>query len=57
MYEHIECIKLTMNSFKIDHKSVFPLHLQVEDILRKLIEQPEYQNGKMLPNEVHIAKH
>jgi GntR family transcriptional regulator len=25
-------------------------------MLRRLIEQPEYQNGKMLPNEVHIAK-
>jgi GntR family transcriptional regulator len=45
-----------MDSFVIDHKSVLPLHLQVEEILRKLIEQPEYQNGKMLPNEVHIAK-
>ena len=45
-----------MESFVIDHKSVLPLHLQVEEILRKLIEQPEYQNGKMLPNEVHIAK-
>ncbi|MBS1745896.1 MAG: GntR family transcriptional regulator [Bacteroidetes bacterium] len=40
----------------IDHKSVLPLHLQVEGMLRKLIEQPEYQNGKLLPNEVHIAK-
>ena len=25
-------------------------------MLRKLIEQPEYQNGKLLPNEVLIAK-
>jgi len=43
-------------AFVIDHNSVLPLHLQVEDILRKLIEKPEYQNGKLLPNEVHIAK-
>ncbi len=45
-----------MESFAIDHKSVLPLHLQVEEMLRKLIEQPEYQNGKLLPNEVHIAR-
>ena len=45
-----------MESFAIDHKSVLPLHLQVEEMLRKLIAQPEYQKGKLLPNEVHIAK-
>jgi len=45
-----------MDSLVIDHKSVLPLHLQVEEMLRKLIEQPEYQNGKLLPNEVHIAR-
>ncbi len=45
-----------MEPFSIDHKSVLPLHLQVEEMLRKLIEQPEYQNGKLLPNEVHIAR-
>ncbi|TKK71862.1 GntR family transcriptional regulator [Ilyomonas limi] len=43
-------------AFVIDHRSALPLHLQVEEILRKLIEQPEYQNGKLLPNEVHIAQ-
>ncbi len=45
-----------MESFAIDHKSILPLHLQVEEMFRKLIEQPEYQNGKLLPNEVHIAQ-
>src|SRR6478736_10486923 len=45
-----------IESFAIDHKSVLPLHLQVEEMLRKLIAQPEYQNGKLLPNEVHIAQ-
>lgn len=44
-----------MESFIVDHKSPLPLHVQVETILRNLIELPEYQNGKMLPNEVHIA--
>ena len=45
-----------MEPFIIDHKSILPLHLQVEEILRRLIKQPEYQNGKLLPNEVLIAK-
>lgn len=40
----------------IDHSSALPLHVQVEQMLRKLIEQPEYQNGKLLPNEVSIGK-
>ena len=44
-----------MESFTVDHKSPLPLHVQVETILRNLIELPEYQNGKMLPNEVHMA--
>jgi len=42
--------------FAIDHTSSLPLHIQVEEMLRKLIDQPEYQNGKLLPNEIHIAK-
>ncbi len=45
-----------MESFIVNHKSPLPLHVQVETILRTLIELPEYQNGKMFPNEVHIAK-
>ena len=45
-----------MADFTIDHESTVPLHSQVEDLLRKLIAYPEYQNGKLLPNEVNIAK-
>ena len=45
-----------MESFVINHKSPLPLHVQVETMLRNLIELPEYQDGKMFPNEVHIAK-
>lgn len=45
-----------MDILEIDHKSALPLHTQVEDLLRKLIEKPEYQNGKLLPNEINIAK-
>jgi GntR family transcriptional regulator len=45
-----------MTMLRIDHESSVPLHSQVEDLLRRLIETPEYQNGKLLPNEVDIAK-
>jgi len=45
-----------MARFSIDHESAVPLHSQVEELLRKLIENPEYQQGKLLPNEVDIAK-
>lgn len=40
----------------IDHSSPVPLHYQVEELLRKLIEAPEYKEGKLLPNEVDMAK-
>ncbi|CAN5606820.1 GntR family transcriptional regulator [soil metagenome] len=43
-------------NFKIDHDSQVPLHLQVENLLRNLIEQPAYRNGKLLPKEVELAK-
>lgn len=42
--------------FKIDHKSGIPLHLQVEKLLRELIKIKEYQEGKLLPKEVELAK-
>lgn len=40
----------------IDHKSPIPLHIQTETLLRKLIESPEYQNGKLLPIEVDLSR-
>ena len=40
---------------QIDHKSPIPLHAQVEDLLRELIKEEEYQNGKTLPSEVEIS--
>ncbi|WP_297088796.1 GntR family transcriptional regulator [uncultured Draconibacterium sp.] len=43
-------------TFEIDHHSKIPLHFQVEELLRKLIEQPQYQNGEFLPPEVEMAK-
>ncbi|MCR8556260.1 GntR family transcriptional regulator [Mucilaginibacter sp. BJC16-A38] len=41
--------------YSIDHKSPIPLHAQAETILRNLIADEEYQNGKVLPNEVDLA--
>ncbi|RPI71737.1 MAG: GntR family transcriptional regulator [Ignavibacteriales bacterium] len=42
---------------KINHKSSEPLHVQVEKLLRGLINNPEYNgNGKFLPKEVDLAK-
>lgn len=41
---------------KIDHSSPVPLHYQVEELLRKIIELPEYKNGGFLPKEVELAK-
>lgn len=40
----------------IDHKSPVPLHVQAEELLRNLIESPQYQDGKLLPNEVDLSK-
>ncbi len=40
----------------IDHNSPVPLHYQVEELLRKLIELPEFKNGGFLPKEVELAK-
>ncbi|WP_421812736.1 GntR family transcriptional regulator [Flagellimonas sp.] len=46
----------TLKSLSIDHDSPVPLHLQVEKILRDMINDPEYQNGKFLPKEVDLSK-
>jgi GntR family transcriptional regulator len=39
----------------LNHKSAVPLHLQAEELLRKMIKDPQYQNGKLLPNEIELA--
>lgn len=41
---------------QIDHASPVPLHLQVEALLRQLIEMPQYKAGEFLPREVEMAK-
>lgn len=40
----------------INHSSPVPLHVQVEELLRKLIEMPQYQGGEFLPREEFLAK-
>ncbi|RLD22443.1 MAG: GntR family transcriptional regulator [Bacteroidetes bacterium] len=41
---------------RIDHSSPVPLHRQVELLLREMIEDPVYKQGKLLPKEVDLAK-
>lgn len=41
---------------QVDHKSPVPLHSQVEELLRKLIELPEFKNGALLPKEMELSK-
>jgi GntR family transcriptional regulator len=43
-------------NFTIDHKNPVPLHIQTEELLRKIIKQPQYSKGKLLPNEIELAK-
>lgn len=46
----------SLKSLNIDHESPVPLHVQVEEILRGMINDPEYHNGKFLPKEVDLSK-
>ncbi|WP_346862324.1 GntR family transcriptional regulator [uncultured Draconibacterium sp.] len=43
-------------NFTIDHSSKLPLHYQVEELIRAMIELPQYQKGEFLPPEVEMAK-
>jgi len=43
-------------NLSINHNSAIPLHSQVEQVLRELIQKPEYRNGKLFPKEVNLAK-
>ena len=42
-------------NLEIDHNSKLPLHIQVEELLRRLIVLPEFDNGALLPKEVELA--
>lgn len=41
---------------QLDHNSSKPLHIQAEEMLRKLIQEEAYQKGKLLPNEVELSE-
>lgn len=45
-----------MDNLEIDHNSAVPLYLQAEQLLRQLITEDEYVNGKLLPNEVELSE-
>lgn len=48
--------KEDLTELKVDHDSAIPLHIQVESLLRMLIAQKVYQDGKLLPKEVDLSK-
>ena len=43
-------------NLKLDHSSNIPLHKQAEMLLRDLITEDLYKEGKMLPNEVELSE-
>lgn len=42
--------------YRLDHNSSIPLHVQAEEFIRNMINQEEYRNGKLLPNEVELSQ-
>jgi GntR family transcriptional regulator len=47
---------MTKMKFTIDHKSIVPLHAQVEELIRRMSADTAYKNRKLLPNEIDLAK-
>lgn len=45
-----------MDGRAVDPRSPVPLRAQIEDWLRRLIAQPEYQRGELLPDELTLAE-
>ena len=43
-------------NLKIDHNSTKPLHKQAEELIRNLIDTPEYSEGQYLPKEVYLSE-
>lgn len=41
---------------ELNHDSFIPLYLQAEMMIRELIQRQEYQDGKLLPDEVSLAE-
>lgn len=42
--------------FELDPTSTLPLHQQAEELLRRMIQQDEYRNGRLLPSEVDLSR-
>jgi GntR family transcriptional regulator len=40
---------------QINHKSKIPLHFQVEELLRKMVDAPQFKEGAFFPKEVELA--
>ena len=40
---------------KLNRRNSIPLRAQVEQLLREMVQRPEYQNGNLLPNEELLA--
>jgi GntR family transcriptional regulator len=41
---------------KINHSSLIPLHKQIEDLIRELVESGQYDGGKLLPKEEELSR-
>lgn len=41
---------------EVNRDSSKPLHQQAEEFLRRLIDDEEYKNGKLLPKEIELSK-
>lgn len=48
-------MNIPTSDFTIDHKSKLPLHVQVEELFRKLIKIEPFSKGTLLPKEVDLA--
>jgi GntR family transcriptional regulator len=48
--------KKRVPAIHIDRRNAAPLHLQIERQLRALIRRQDYRNGKLLPDEVSLAR-
>ncbi|MGH7951096.1 MAG: GntR family transcriptional regulator [Limisphaerales bacterium] len=46
----------TSENLRLDHSSPLPLYAQAEQLLRALIQRREYCNGRLLPDEVSLAR-
>jgi GntR family transcriptional regulator len=49
-------VTIAAAQLRLDHRNRLPLHSQVEQLLRELIQRPEYQKGALLPNEVALSR-